>query len=526
MRKKRMFLFIAAMLFFVIGFARADATLLPQLDIHVAATPGFVTEPGSVELQFTFENNGDTPITGIALTSPNGVTTQKVDDIPADSYASCLMTHEVTEAELSAGTVSYLVTCSADGKKYSFSVEATIGQAEPDTPVEFLRSVDSRFAPQSGQLTVVYQIINRSSAAITNVNVSDAMDGFSRDIESIASGETVNLIHNVLVTDIIVSAPTLSYERNDAHTSIQLSDLALRVAHPSLSMDFSAERLEDGQVRVTLRLTNTGDVDFRSIAVYDDLYGGIIEDELRLSLSDSTLTIVKDYASRSGSVYRWRISYVDAAGESFSQSTDAVRLDTDASNEDAAPALTAEPKWTKIKYAGMVPITFTIHTSGYLENLTVFESSLGTLQTLPCIDSIEDTIFTQDVKVSAAAEYRFGLTYTDASGLEQTVFAEPISIRIGTGGATPNEADSASNTLFEGSNVRITRSKWFAFALIAAAALLVALCISFVILSRHIRRTQKGRSAGRNLRGKIDTKTTFSVLKKLAKGKDDVSGIQ
>ena len=74
--------------------------------------------------------------------------------------------------------------------------------------------------------------------------------------------------------------------------------------------------------------------------------------------------------------------------------------------------------------------------------------------------------------------------------------------------------------------MRITRSKWFAFALIAAAALLVALCISFVILSRHIRRTQKGRSAGRNLRGKIDTKTTFSVLKKLAKGKDDVSGIQ
>ena len=98
MRTKRLFSLIAlALIICAIGWARADATILPQLDVRVIASPGFVTEPGEIELQFTFENRGDTPLTGVSLTSPDGVSTENVGDVAADSYPCLLYTSDAAD---------------------------------------------------------------------------------------------------------------------------------------------------------------------------------------------------------------------------------------------------------------------------------------------------------------------------------------------------------------------------------------------------------------------------------------------
>lgn len=531
MRMKRLFSLIAlALIICAIGWARADATILPQLDVRVIASPGFVTEPGEIELQFTFENRGDTPLTGVSLTSPDGVSTENVGDVAADSYLTHSLTHNVTDAELSAGVVSYLITCNSGEKKYSFAIEATIGRAEPSTPVEFLRNVSSRFAPADGRLTVVYQVINRSSTPVTNAKVADALDGFLQEIDVINPGESVSLIHNVTVSDMMVSAPTLSYDRNDAHASIRLDDLALRAAHPAMRMDFSATPLENGGVQAVLKLTNAGDVDFRSITVYDELYGGVIADGLRLTLSGASIELTHEYPARSGGVYRWRVTYVDAAGETFSVPTDTVRVNLNAAVADSM-TVSAEPKWEKIRRAGIVPITFTIQSTGFAENVRLFESTLGEIRTLTCVDSAEDTVWVQPVSIEESREYEFGITYTDASGTEQTVYAAPISIKIGTGGATPDSADGLTHTPFPGASMKVERSKWFVGVLIASVVVLIALSVTLSVLSRRARREQKQRDAARRqrLHDELGKTAPFTPLKRLAnkdRGKNDVSGIQ
>ena len=128
-------------------------------------------------------------------------------------------------------------------------------------------------------------------------------------------------------------------------------------------------------------------------------------------------------------------------------------------------------------------------------------------------------------------EYEFGITYTDASGTEQTVYAAPISIKIGAGGATPDSTDELTHTPFPGASMKVERSKWFIGVLIASVAVLIALSVTLVVLSRRARREQKQRDAARRqrLHDELGKTAPFTPLKRLAnkdRGKNDVSGIQ
>ncbi len=491
MRRKWWIVILAVALFGAARWAFADATLLPQLDVRVTATPETVTEPCEVELQFTFENSGETALTEISLTSPDGISTEEVGSLSAHSALTHTLKHDVTDTEMSAGTVSYLITCGSEGKIYSFPIEVHINRSDSGEPVEFLRCVDSRFAPANGQITVVYQVINRSSAAISNITVTDTIDAYSKNVESIASGETVNLVHNVNVNNVMFSAPTLTYERNGAQSTIQLGDLALRVAHASLKLDFSAELKEDGSVQAVLHLDNTGDVDIRSITVYDDLYGGIVDDGKSLALSDAPMTIAHEYAARSGESYRWRVVYTDASGTSFSQTTETVSVDSPSDDSKIALTLTAEPKWEKIRQAGYVPITFTIHSTGFAQNIRITESTLGEIRTLACADATEDTVWSQAFHVAESREYQFAITYTDSLGREQTVEAEPISVKIGSGGATPQTTNGHTVSPFTQTVSTARQSGEYIAVLIASALLLIVLIIAALILTGKIRKARK-----------------------------------
>lgn len=514
--------------------ARADATILPQLDVRVNAEPSIVTELGSVELQFTFENKGPDALTGVILTGPDGISTESLGDIAADSYLTHTLTHSVTDAELSAGVVSYLVSLSAGDKRYNFPVEATIGRSIPATPVEFLRNVSSRFVSSSGQLTVVYQARNLLTSPITGVQIEDSLDGFAQTIDVINPGETVNLVHSVSVTDIMVSAPTLSYDRtNGTRAEVHLDDLAFRVAHPSLSLEFSVESSEAGYAQATLRLTNAGDVDFKSISIYDDLYGGVVADSLRLPLSSAPMEITRQYPVRESAAYRWRVVATDAAGETTELQTETIRVSPSAQNEKAQLSVSATPKWEKIRRTGYVPFSISIENSGssVVSNVTISESSLGTVCTLAAVGPGEPLVWTERVRVSESREFRFSISYLDQDGIVQSVEAEPVSIRIGGSGAIPEDGPANVLASFSGSSMKVARSDWFIVVLILAVAVLVALLIVLLILSRRARRAQRERDAARRqrLHDELGKTAPFTPIKRLAdkeRSKKDVSGIQ
>ncbi len=538
MRAIRTLGLIAIALIFALGGialpARADATILPQLDVRVTAEPSVVTELGPVELQFTFENKGPGTLTGVILTSPDGVSTESLGDIAEDSYLTHSLTHTVTDAELSAGVVSYLVSLNAGDKRYNFPVEATIGRAIPATPVEFLRNVSSRFVASSGQLTVVYQARNLLSTPITGVQITDSLDGFSQSIDVVNPGETVNLVHSVAVTDIMVSAPTLSYDRaNGTRAEIHLDDLAFRVAHPALNLEFNVETDETGCAQATLRLTNAGDVDFKSISIYDDLYGGVVADSLRLPLSSAPVEIAREYPVRESAAYRWRVVAVDAADETTELLTETRRVSISPLNETTILAVSAAPKWEKIRRAGYVPFEISIENRGssVVTNVSISEASLGTVCTLAAVGPGEPVVWTERVRVAESREYRFSISYLDADGAAQTIEAEPVMVRIGSGGATPEESGANVLAPFTGSSMKVARSDWFIVVLILAVAVLVALTVVLLILSRRARRAQKERDAARRqrLHDELGKTAPFTPLKRLAnkdRSKKDVSGIQ
>ena len=187
----------------------------------------------------------------------------------------------------------------------------------------------------------------------------------------------------------------------------------------------------------------------------------------------------------------------------------------------------------KIRRAGYVPFEISIENRGssVVTNVSSSEASLGTVCTLAAVGPGEPVVWTERVRVAESREYRFSISYLDADGAAQTIEAEPVMVRIGSGGATPEASGANVLAPCTGSSMKVARSDGFIVVLILAVAVLGALTVVLLILSRRARRAQKERDAARRqrLHDELGKTAPFTPLKRLAnkdRGKNDVSGIQ
>jgi len=386
------------------------------------------------------------------------------------------------------------------------SAETTLSESESTVPqVDFLRRISSRFAGDTTTLTIVYEVDNAGSQTIREITVADSLGNFQETIEVMEPGERRYLIQHVSIESDSVSSPTLEYRSGEDNTlySTQLEEEPILLAHSLLDVSLTAGRsiFATDQAEVILRLENGGNVAYRNVVIYDDIYGGVIADSILLPAGGEPIEISNSYPLRGTANYRWRITGVNEAGESIDFITETATVYADESPAEVLLTLGAKAEMTRISRKGYVPVTLSLTnlTSGMATNVILREEKLGDIATLAVVPAGEPTQYTLRCEVSEDTAYLFSAVYTDPSGQQRTAEADPIEIIITPGGETPEAQNPQPEPARERSRQPVN-SNLFWILLGSACAVLLVLIILLLAATRRDRIERKVREEVRRQR--------------------------
>lgn len=486
--------------------AQAEEAEAPALDIAATVSPEAVAGPGDVELTFTLTNRSEGTLYDVSLALADGLIAEVVGDIAAGESRTVSRTHTVAQAELDAGSIGYVVTCESENAGlHSYSIAIEISQDGAELEVEFLRRISSAQVTVGNTATVAYRVENTGTAAVENVVVSDPGVGFEARIEGLEAGQSELFLHRTAISEDVVSEPVLSYSaagQENVYT-IRLEAVDIEAAQGRLNATLVAgvSMFDSEMVEAVLQLTNAGDVDYRDIVVYDDVYGGVIADGISLPAGGDPVEITHTYPLRGEGTYCWRITGTSAAGAQVDFITDVQTVAAEAG--EPLLALEASASLPHIRHSGYVTFTLEISNAGdgMASNVVLSEASLGELGELAVVPAGEPTRYTVRLEVGESTDYLFSATYTGADGETRIATADAVSVIVGAGGEDP-EPEEPDAALAEGTPMQMGNSSLFLVLLIGSCVVLVVLIIVLLVTSRKARKARKERAAVRKQRMK------------------------
>lgn len=482
------------------------------LRISLSAQPEELVEPSEVTLTLLIENTSALDAQNVYLSSSDGLLSEPIGQISAGDKQTLSRPHSVSQAELDAGFISYIISHDdphTEGNKVNYTVSAAIHQSDLHPEAEFTRQFSTRYVPAGGSVTITYRIRNTGNVALSSLLVQDALGDFTGRIDRLEAGESRALVSRVSLNETTSSTATLSYDvealENQSFVTA-LSEAPVRIAYGQIDAELSAgySAFSTNTADVVLLLTNLGNVDYSDIRITDDIYGGVIADNMVLpSGVADPVEVSGTYPVRGDAGFRWRITGVSEAGERIDFVTQTVTLEPKEVFYPAEVTLQAQALTPKIRRAGNVPVLIRIENPGDADvtALTLSEASLGELRSfaiIPAGGAIERSVL---LSVKEDSQFSFSLRYTDGSGRERDIAAQPVSVEIAADGVTP-EGAAQPFIDFSGNSIKIGGSSIFAVLLIVGCAVLLVLIIVLLVVSHRARMEKQLRIAAEKQRRK------------------------
>ena len=482
----------------VLGFAAPAARAEDgeaMLRIQVSPRPEGLIAPGDVMLSFFIENISEEDAHNVYLSSADGLLFELVGQIAPGESQSFSRQHSVTAEELEAGEILYTVSHDdpVDANvKINYTVRAQIRRSDALPEVEFTRQLSSRSVEAGGTVTITYRIRNTGNVPLSDLQVQDSLGSFTGHVDALGTGESRTLISRAAINEASVSSASLSYRAEGGGDVLvkTLADVSVNLAGADLSGVFTAgySAFSKSTADVVLMLTNEGNVGYRNLCVIDDLYGGVIADELVLPVGSDPLEISHAYSVRGNSGFRWRVTGISEAGDKIDYLTDTLTLSPREAGSPEALRLSVRALTPQIRRAGDVTLRVAIENQGGVDvrDIVLSEAELGELHTfavLPADGTIQRD-FTLHVGDDIA--YSFRIDCTDENGAELSAEAAQVDVTITPDGVLPQ---GAQQRLFEfsGGSIKIGGSSTFAVLLLAGCAVLLALVVILIIATRRQR---------------------------------------
>ena len=509
-------------------FAMSD--ILPaesqlMLEVGMSAVPEEMVEPGEATLSFTVSNISPADTLNLYLSSPDGLVFESIGQIAPGETHSFSRSHTVTEAELSAGEIVYIISHDAPlqgGGKVDYTIRAAIQRASAAPQVEFTRRFSGTAVSSGNTVSVTYRVRNTGNVALNTLQVQDSLGEFNGRIDRLEVGESRTLINRVSVSEESISSAVLSYcvdTQGDAVHSQSLSDMPIRLAEAHIDATLSAGygAFSSDTAEVVLVLTNEGNVDYRDITITDDIHGGVIADNARVLSGSNPTEISATYPLREACDFRWRISGVSETGERIDFVTDTIMLEPVSLSEPSDLRVWAETQTPRIRRAGTVKILVHIVNDGSspVENAVLSEATMGEIRNFAVIPAEGEILREIEFPVKEDTSLQFRVDYTDADGWMRDAQAEPISFVIASDGVLLNGV-RAPLIEFTGTSIKIGGSSLFGILLVAACTVLIILIVILLIATRKAKMEKKLRIAAEKQRRKEEMGRTnpFKPIRK------------
>lgn len=482
------------------------------LHISLSAQPEELVEPGEVTLTLLIENTSGQDAQNVYLSSSDGLLSEPIGQISAGDKQTLSRPHSVSQAELDAGFISYIISHDdprVESNKVNYTVSAAIHQSDLHPYAEFTRQFSTRYVPAGGSVTITYRIRNTGNVALSSLLVQDELGDFTGRIDRLEAGESRALVSRVTLNETSNSIATLSYDvealENQSFVTT-LGESPVRIAYGQIDGELSASysAFSTNTADVVLLLTNLGNVDYTDIRITDDIYGGVIADNMVLpSGVADPVEVSGTYPVRDDAGFRWRVTGMSEAGDKIDFVTQTVTLEPKEIFYPAEVTLQAQVLTPKIRRAGSVPVLIRIENPGDADatDLTLSEASLGQLHSfaiIPAGGAIERKLL---LSVKEDSQFSFSLRFTDATGRERDVSAQPVSVEISADGVTP---EGAAQPFFDfsGNSIKIGGSSIFAVLLIIGCAVLLVLIVVLLVVSHRARMEKQLRIAAEKQRRK------------------------
>lgn len=492
---------------FAMPSARAEGTEPTQpplrhvLDIRFSVSPAALVEPGAVTLTFTIANTSEYDAENVYISSSDGLRTEPLGQIEAGDSRTFSRAHDVTEAELEAGRITYIFShdgVAGDPDTVNYTVDCPIERAIARGEVEFTRQFSAAYARPGDVVTITYRVRNAGNVPIENIRVDDAPGEYSGRADRLDVGETRLFTSRVSVEDVTTSAPRLRYTvpaEGGGEREVTLSEARILLADEQLTATLALDRetARVGEtVTATLTVMSLGNVSFYDLAVYDESFGGLVADSLEMEPGTQTLTIQRQYPVRGDATYQLRVRALSSSGAVIETLTEPVSLRALPAGSGADISVYAEAVYPQIAAAGDVPVDVYILNEGdeSARDAVLTEASTGTqLRTFDFLAARFTTHRRVYVPVSQTGELTFSVRYVNAAGVACTVESPPVLVEIARGGQRLDQIGESAP--YSGQSVKISENPTFLFMLGGAALLLLALAVALLITSRKQRRQRR-----------------------------------
>ncbi len=471
------------------------------LDIRFSVSPAALVEPGAVTLTFTIANTSEYDAENVYISSSDGLRTEPLGQIEAGDSRTFSRAHDVTEAELEAGRITYIFShdgVANDPDTVNYTVDCPIERAIARGEVEFTRQFSAAYARPGDVVTITYRVRNAGNVPIENIRVDDAPGEYSGRADRLDVGETRLFISRVSVEDVTTSAPRLRYTvpaEGGGEREVTLSEARILLADEQLTATLALDRetARVGEtVTATLTVMSLGNVSFYDLAVYDERFGGLVADSLEMEPGTQTLTIPLQYPVRGDATYQLRVRALSSSGAIIETLTEPVSLRALPAESGADISIYAEAVYPQIAAAGEVPVDVYILNEGGESARDAVLSELSTGTQLRAFDFLAARFTTHRrvyVPVSQTGELTFSVRYVNAAGVACTVESPPVLVEIARGGQRLDQIEESAP--YSGQSVKISENPTFLFMLGGAALLLIALAVALLITSRKQRRQRR-----------------------------------
>lgn len=471
------------------------------LDIRFSVSPAALVEPGAVTLTFTIANTSEYDAENVYISSSDGLRTEPLGQIEAGDSRTFSRAHDVTEAELEAGRITYIFShdgVANDPDTVNYTVDCPIERAIARGEVEFTRQFSAAYARPGDVVTITYRVRNAGNVPIENIRVDDAPGEYSGRADRLDVGETRLFTSRVSVEDVTTSAPQLRYTvpaEGGGEREVTLSEARILLADEQLTATLALDRetARVGEtVTATLTVMSLGNVSFYDLAVYDESFGGLVADSLEMEPGTQTLTIPLQYPVRGDATYQLRVRALSSSGAVIETLTEPVSLRALPAESGADISIYAEAVYPQIAAAGEVPVDVYILNEGGESARDAVLSELSTGTQLRAFDFLAARFTTHRrvyVPVSQTGELTFSVRYVNAAGVACTVESPPVLVEIARGGQRLDQIEESAP--YSGQSVKISENPTFLFMLGGAALLLIALAVALLITSRKQRRQRR-----------------------------------
>ena len=459
MNRKRLLLALAlgiALVLLCVSAALADDPMKVSMEL---STNKF-TAPKTIKVSITVTNVGDGDMPSpVTLYYPSGKKVEEFGSPTLSVGASKNWSGDwtVTQAELEAGKITFKIKYSVyaddtdeDGeprlvsKTKNFSKKILYSGADPEITVN--RTITPTTAQKGQEVSVTYDIANVGTVDVTGVAIKEnsSISTKSGTIDAIAAGETKSYTFTaVMGSKDLTSAATVSYKAGGKTFTTKVESAKVKYGKVDLSASLTADKkggAPGDNVKLTLKLSNSGDVDFTDLSVTDPTLGTVFSGET--VKAGESLTLEKDLTITETQSLQFIVAAADATGVGVETATGRVEITAMDPTQQIILNLEASADRSIVyKLPGTVRFSFVLRNDSTVEvkNITVraIDTALYSVESIPAGGSVS---FVRDTDVSMAGTYQFTASCRDQLGQNLTFTSNAVAIGYAEPTPVPTEA--------------------------------------------------------------------------------------